>query len=94
MFNVNEYSAFDEKFILDQNNSANRAVLSQRLFKSKLKHLSLQIAVVKGNFYSKHAAIGQVKIGDKGSIDGILHWNAMCNADRPVSRWHEIRSLS
>lgn len=94
VFDVNEYSAFDEKFILDQNNAANRAEISRRLFRSKLKHLSLQITVVKGNFYSKHAAIGQVRIGDKGSVDGILHWHEMVNGNKPCQRWHEIRSLS
>lgn len=94
VFDVNEYAAFDEKFILDQNNSANRAEISRRLFRSKLKHLSLLITVVKGNFYSKHAAIGQVRIGDKGSVDGILHWAEMCNSNKPCQRWHEIRSLS
>lgn len=94
VFDVNEYSAFDEKFILDQNNSANRAEISRRLFRSKLKHLSLLITVVKGNFYSKHAAIGQVRIGDKGSVDGVLHWHEMCNSNKPCQRWHEIRSLS
>lgn len=94
VFNVNDYSHFDEKFILDQNNLANRAEISKRLFSSKLKHLSLQITVVKGNFYSKHAAIGQIRIGDKGSsIDGILHWHEMVNSNKPISRWHEIRSI-
>lgn len=94
VFDVNEYAVFDEKFILDQNNSANRAEISRRLFRSKLKHLSLAITVVKGNFCSKHAAIGQVRIGDKGSVDGILHWAEMCNSNKPCQRWHEIRSLN
>lgn len=93
IFNINEYSAFDEKFILDQNNSANRTEISRRLFKSKLKHLRLEITVYKGNFYSKHASIGQIKIGDKGSIDGILHWTEMVNSNKGIIKWHEIRSL-
>ena len=94
VFNVNDYAAFDEKFILDQNSSSNRAEISRRLFRSKLKHLSLQITIVKGNFYSKHAAIGQIRIGHKGSIDGILHWNEVCNSNKSICRWHEIRSLT
>lgn len=93
VFEPNEFSAFDEKFILDQNNSADRAEISRRLFRSKLKHLSLQITVEKGNFYSKHASIGQIKIGDKGSIDGVLHWTEMCNTNKSVCKWHEIRNL-